>query len=104
MALTKRIYLIDCPGVVYDQGESETDRVLKGVVRAERIEEPIEHIPGILEKAKRTYLQQIYKVENWEDHEDFVGQIAVNYGKLKKVKNLNIKFRVGNQTSKRCRR
>jgi nuclear GTP-binding protein len=38
--MTKRIFLIDCPGVVYDQGESETDKVLKGVVRAERLPAP----------------------------------------------------------------
>lgn len=86
VALTKRIYLIDCPGVVYDHGESDTEKVLKGILRAEKVEEPLEHISGILAKAKKNYLQQIYKVENWIDYEDFVGQIAVNYGKLKKVK------------------
>lgn len=30
--LMKRIYLIDCPGVVYPQGDSETEIILKGVV------------------------------------------------------------------------
>jgi nuclear GTP-binding protein len=89
VALTKRIYLIDCPGVVYDQGQGDTDRILKGVLRAEKVEEPIEHIPAILEKAKKTYLEQLYKVTEWTDHEDFVGQIAVNYGKLKKVINFS---------------
>jgi len=28
----KKIYLIDCPGVAYNIGDSETDIVLKGVV------------------------------------------------------------------------
>ena len=28
----RRIFLIDCPGVVYPQGDDETDIVLKGVV------------------------------------------------------------------------
>jgi len=32
ITLMKRIYLIDCPGVVYPVGDSETDTVLKGVV------------------------------------------------------------------------
>lgn len=85
VALTKRIYLIDCPGVVYEGDQSETEKVLKSVVRAEKIEEPLEYIPGVLEKAKKEYLQKIYKVETWIDHEDFVSQIAINYGKLKKV-------------------
>ena len=32
VTLMKRIYLIDCPGVVYPTGDSETEIVLKGVV------------------------------------------------------------------------
>jgi len=84
ITLTKRIYLIDCPGVVYEGDQTETDKVLKGVVRAEKIQEPLEYIPGILEKANREYLEKLYHVTHWEDHEDFVSQIAVNYGKLKK--------------------
>lgn len=40
ITLTKRIYLIDCPGIVYDAGETETDKVLKGVVRCEKIPDP----------------------------------------------------------------
>lgn len=33
ITLMRRIFLIDCPGVVYPSGDSETDIVLKGVVR-----------------------------------------------------------------------
>jgi hypothetical protein len=33
ITLSKRIYLIDCPGIAYNTGDSETDIVLKGVVR-----------------------------------------------------------------------
>jgi len=44
ITLTKRIYLIDCPGIVYDQNESDTDKVLKGVVRAEKIPDPESYI------------------------------------------------------------
>lgn len=32
ITLTKRIFLIDCPGVVYQNRDTETDVVLKGVV------------------------------------------------------------------------
>ncbi|ETN75932.1 hypothetical protein NECAME_12031 [Necator americanus] len=31
--LMRRIYMIDCPGVVYPQGDSETQIILKGVLR-----------------------------------------------------------------------
>ena len=32
VTLMDRIYLIDCPGVVYPQGDSDTQIILKGVV------------------------------------------------------------------------
>ncbi|MCQ2818696.1 MAG: 50S ribosome-binding GTPase [archaeon] len=84
VTLTKRIYLIDCPGIVYEVGQTQMDRVLKGVVRAEKIEEPMEFIDGILEKANQKHLKNIYKIDKWESAEDFVGQCAKNYGKLLK--------------------
>ena len=34
VTLMKRIYLIDCPGVVYPSGETQTEIVLKSVVRS----------------------------------------------------------------------
>ena len=92
IALTKRIYLIDCPGVVNDHGNDQTDKILKSVLRAEKIEEPVEHIPRILEKCKKEYLQKIYKISEWTDPEDFVGQLAKSYGKLLKVNKIFIHF------------
>lgn len=54
VALTKRIYLIDCPGVVYqNEGKNEIDVVLKGCVRAEKLQDPEYYIPALLEKAKK---------------------------------------------------
>jgi nuclear GTP-binding protein len=50
--LTKRIYLIDCPGVVYNyEGKDDTKVVLKGVVRAEKLLDPELYIPAVLEMA-----------------------------------------------------
>jgi len=84
VTLTNRIYLIDCPGVVYELGDSETDKVLKGIVRAEKLEEPVEYVEGILQKAKRTYLKELYQIGEWVDLEDFLTQIANRTGKLRK--------------------
>lgn len=82
VSLTKRIYLIDCPGVVYDAGESDTDKILKGVLRCEKIEDPLEHIAGILDKVSKEHIEKLYGVSNWVNLEDFVSQVAVKYGKL----------------------
>ena len=40
ITLMKRIYLIDCPGVVYPSSDGEVELVLKGVVRAEKLSDP----------------------------------------------------------------
>ncbi|KAG0466719.1 hypothetical protein HPP92_018299 [Vanilla planifolia] len=65
ITLTKRIFLIDCPGVVYHNNDSETDVVLKGVVRVENLEDASEHIERV-------------------DEEDFLFKLCKLSGKLLK--------------------
>lgn len=88
--MTKRIYLIDCPGVVYaNDGKDEMSIVLRGVVRAEKLEDPEFYIPDILERAKKEDMSKIYGIKDWTDHEDFLKQVAQKKGKLMKVKLFN---------------
>jgi len=48
ITLMKRIFLIDCPGVVYSRaGDSETQSVLKGVVRVENLARARMRAPGV---------------------------------------------------------
>jgi len=84
VTLTKRIYLIDCPGIVYDQGQSDTDIVLKGVVRAEKLTNPEQYIDEVLRRAKAESLEKLYNVHGWVDTEDFLKLVAKRFGKLKK--------------------
>ncbi|KPM06119.1 hypothetical protein NH340_JMT02855 [Sarcoptes scabiei] len=84
ITLMKKIYLIDCPGVVYPTGESDTEIVLKGVVRVENIENPEDHIPTVLDRVKKEYLIKVYKIDEWTDHLDFLTKIAKKAGKLLK--------------------
>ncbi|CAH0754585.1 unnamed protein product [Bemisia tabaci] len=86
ITLTRRIYLIDCPGVVYDtaENESDTEKVLKGVVRVEMVPYPEQYIPDVLEKVKKDYVIRTYGIKDWEDSEDFLKQLAVKTGKLMK--------------------
>lgn len=72
ITLTKRIYLIDCPGIVYDQGETETDKVLKGVVRVEKLPDPESYVQAVLDKAQKRHMADCYGVNQWEDSEDFI--------------------------------
>mmetsp|Transcript_10429 Transcript_10429/g.14398 ORF Transcript_10429/g.14398 Transcript_10429/m.14398 type:complete len:571 (+) Transcript_10429:65-1777(+) len=49
VSLTKRINLIDSPGVVYDKDKgTEADAVLRGVVRAERLPDPDIFVPHLI--------------------------------------------------------
>jgi nuclear GTP-binding protein len=84
ISLMKRIFLIDCPGVVYDVGDDDVDTVLKGVVRAERLEDATEFIPAILARVKREHLQKQYMLQDWTDHFDFLDKLARRNGKLLK--------------------
>ncbi|KAM8997318.1 nucleolar GTP-binding protein 2 [Ara ararauna] len=84
ITLMRRIFLIDCPGVVYPSGDTETDIVLKGVVQVEKIKSPEDHISAVLERAKPEYIRKTYKIDSWNDPEDFLEKLASRTGKLLK--------------------
>uniref|UniRef100_A0A674B8Z7 Nucleolar GTP-binding protein 2 n=1 Tax=Salmo trutta TaxID=8032 RepID=A0A674B8Z7_SALTR len=84
ITLMRRIFLIDCPGVVYPSEDSESDIVLKGVVQVEKIRNPEEHIPAVLERAKPEYIQKTYRIPTWSSPEDFLEKLAMRMGKLLK--------------------
>nr|BAH57164.1 AT1G52980 [Arabidopsis thaliana] len=84
ITLTKRIFLIDCPGVVYQSRDTETDIVLKGVVRVTNLEDASEHIGEVLRRVKKEHLQRAYKNKDWEDDHDFLLQLCKSSGKLLK--------------------
>ncbi|KAM6295917.1 nucleolar GTP-binding protein 2 isoform 2-T2 [Aegotheles albertisi] len=84
ITLMRRIFLIDCPGVVYPSGDTETDIVLKGVVQVEKIKSPEDHIGAVLERAKPEYIRKTYKIDSWEDTQDFLEKLAARTGKLLK--------------------
>jgi len=81
--LTKKIFLIDCPGVVYSgAGDTDTDAVLKGVVRVSNLDDATEHVDGVLRRVKPDYLRKAYRIEAWTDSTDFLSQLARATGKL----------------------
>ena len=84
ISLMKRIFMIDCPGVVYDTGDDEIETVLKGVVRAERLECPTDFIQPILDRVKKEYVQKQYMIRDWTDSVDFLTKVANRNEKLLK--------------------
>ena len=48
----RRIYLIDCPGVVYPSNDTEAEIVLKGVVRIENVKTPEDYVRDVLRRCR----------------------------------------------------
>lgn len=84
VTLMRKIYLVDCPGIVPPSHESATDMVLKGAVRTEYLKNPTDYIMPLLERVKREYVCRTYQVEDWSTPEDFMEQVARRTGKLLK--------------------
>uniref|UniRef100_A0A2K6VK87 Nucleolar GTP-binding protein 2 n=1 Tax=Onchocerca volvulus TaxID=6282 RepID=A0A2K6VK87_ONCVO len=84
VSLMRRIYMIDCPGVVYPQGDSETQIILKGVVRVENVKDPINHVQGVLDRVRKQYLLKTYSIDPWDDMYDFLMKICIKTGRLLK--------------------
>merc|ERR1711862_502841 len=90
ITLFRNIYLIDSPGVVVDSaGDTETDSVLKGVVRAERLETPGDFIDAIQEAVKREHIAAMYGLsrsgdKTWTTSEQLCEKIAIKSGRLLK--------------------
>lgn len=87
VSLMKRIYLIDCPGVVpHDTTDSEADIVLKGVCRVENISAPEDHIGVLLSRVQPRHLIRTYgpSIRDHTSPEDFLERLARASGRLLK--------------------
>merc|ERR1712013_271610 len=65
-------------------GESDEEKVLRGVVRIEHVTSPEDYIPAVLERVKPRYLERTYKIFKYENHIDFLEQMAKKAGRLLK--------------------
>ncbi|KAJ1885254.1 GTPase required for pre-60S ribosomal subunit nuclear export and maturation, partial [Kickxella alabastrina] len=85
ITMTRRIYLIDCPGIVqFSSGDTEEDIVLKGSIRTESLLTPEDFIPDILKRVRKEYVQRQYNIDKWDDATDFLSELARITGKLNK--------------------
>lgn len=81
----KRIYLIDCPGVVPpSNNDSEEDILLRGVVRVENVENPEQYITSVLRKTKPQHIERTYDVRGFNNATEFLELLARKGGRLLK--------------------
>lgn len=85
ITLMKRIYLIDCPGIVPpQQNDSPEELLLRGTVRVEKLEEPHQYIEAVLRKVKRQYVERTYEIKGWDTTLEFLEMLARKGGRLLK--------------------
>ena len=53
-------------------------------IRVENLKVPEEHIPEILRRVRKEYLQRTYELRDWTEYIDFLTQVAKRTGKLLK--------------------
>lgn len=62
----KRIYLIDCPGIVPPSAtDTDGEVLLRGSVRVENVANPAQYVPAVLEMCKRHHLERTYDLKLW---------------------------------------
>ncbi|KAJ5980351.1 Nucleolar GTP-binding protein 2 [Penicillium waksmanii] len=85
VTLMKRIYLIDCPGVVPpNQNDTEEDILLRGVCRVENVHNPEQYIPAVLRRVQPQHLERTYCIKAPSDAIDFLSRLARKGGRLLK--------------------
>lgn len=85
ITLMKRIYLIDCPGIVPPSTtDTPQDILLRGVVRVENVENPEQYIPAVLNKTKPQHIQRTYEISGYKDHIEFLEILGRKGGRLLK--------------------
>lgn len=85
ITLMKRIYLIDCPGIVPpSNNDSPEDILLRGVVRVENVENPEQYIAAVLNKTKPQHIQRTYDIGKFETATEFLELLARKGGRLLK--------------------
>jgi nuclear GTP-binding protein len=78
----KRIYLIDCPGVVPpNPNDTPEDILFRGVVRVEKVESPQQYIPGVIKRVQTRHLERTYDIK-FADATDFLSKLARKSGRL----------------------
>lgn len=70
-------------------GDTETDSVLKGVVRSERLESPEDYVEAICNTVKREHIAALYGLaksgeDTWSTPEELLEKISLKCGRLRK--------------------
>lgn len=86
ITLMKKIFLIDCPGIVPpSQKDTESDILFRGVVRVEHVSNPEQYIGDMLKKCERKHLERTYEIKGWskfEEDESLLEKASIEFVEL----------------------
>lgn len=82
--LDQHVKLLDCPGIVMATGSSDTQIILKNVVKVESLDDPAKPVEAILNRCSKEQVMQKYCVPDYSNTLDFLTAFALRMGKLKK--------------------
>ncbi|GAA5973738.1 hypothetical protein JCM11641_005109 [Rhodosporidiobolus odoratus] len=83
VVLEKGIRVLDCPGVVVEQ-RGEVEGALKGMMKAEEVNDPKAPVEAILARCKREHLQMLYNIAYFDSVTSFLLEVARAKGRLRK--------------------
>ena len=85
ISLDKNLKLLDCPGIVFSQSESNSaESVLRNCIKVELLEDPIAPVSVILERCGMAEIMRIYGTPPFASTQDFLIHLARQRGRLRR--------------------
>lgn len=88
--LDKNIKLLDSPGIIFSSGQLDSDVILRNAIRVEKLQDPITPVLSIINRCRKEQLTSKYKIKDFKDGNDFLLQLSISRGKLKKGSKPNL--------------
>ncbi|XP_022802751.1 guanine nucleotide-binding protein-like NSN1 [Stylophora pistillata] len=89
--LDKHVKLLDSPGIVMDNRNSDSAVILRNCVKVESIDDPVPAVEAILKRCNKRQVMEKYLVPDYTDVHEFLSHLGKRLGKLKKggIPNVN---------------
>ncbi|PNW75595.1 hypothetical protein CHLRE_12g533050v5 [Chlamydomonas reinhardtii] len=84
VVLDKHIKLLDSPGVVFADAESDAAAALRNAIKVERLSDPISPVSEILKRVPAKQLMVLYKISSFSAPEEFLQLVSLARGKLRR--------------------
>lgn len=82
--LDKKVKLLDCPGIVFDDAADDVDITLRNCMKIEKIDAPELVVEAIVARCNARDLVLQYQIPEFRDHMEFLALVARKRGRLAK--------------------